>query len=153
MKIRTAATALGIFVVVFMIMGTDVSKAHRPVHNHALVLRLATTPNVERDILDLPNLSFDRGLTVAAQRHANDLCEEDTLRHSDDITTGLREGWSKVGENVGVTQGQNKVAQLREAFNNSPTHRAIIVDPAYTRIGFGTCNTGVRRYVVYRFSD
>ncbi len=138
-----------------LVATADSSEGHVRTTHRTFMLRLATTPNEERSDLGLPTLKFDRGMNTAAQHHADQMCATDRLYHSSDIMTGAPSDWAFVGENVGRVEKSrsNKVEALRVAFNNSPTHRALIVSPLYNRIGFGTCKSAIYRYVVYRFSD
>lgn len=158
MSTRRALTlivfALVVAAVFVVVAAQKVSTAHEQSTHRTFVLRLATTPNEERDLVGVHNLSFNRGLNTAAQHHAEVMCLQNFLHHAPDITEGAPEGWQIVGENVGRTNVDHsgKVGKLRRAFNSSASHRALIVDPRFTLIGFGTCRGGGFRYVVYRFA-
>jgi hypothetical protein len=77
-----------------------------------------------------------------------------TLVHTPDLTAGVTENWTKLGENIGVG---GSVAAIGNAFVNSPTHFQNIVEPRYTHIGIGVVwttdpGTGApTQYVTHRF--
>jgi hypothetical protein len=56
------------------------------------------------------------------------------ISHNPSLSSQVRGGWRKLGENVG--RG-GSVDVLHQAFVNSPGHYANLVDPAFTHIGVG----------------
>lgn len=95
--------------------------------------------NEERSRRGLRALSYDSSLTATARRHSDRMASEGRLYHN---TAELRsEEFARrngyplmVGENVG--QGPT-VRWLHDAFMNSPSHRANIVEGRYTNLGIG----------------
>ncbi len=87
------------------------------------------------------NVTLDRKADAWAQG-LRDVCK---LSHSK-LSDGAPKEWMKLGENVGYG---GTIAQVHEAYMNSPGHRANILDPSFTSIGaaavWGNCPDGTRR--------
>jgi len=106
--------------------------------------------NAARTNAGLAPLQVDDRLTRAARAWTAWMSDRSRLRHADDIVSGAPDDWTKAGENVG--RG-GSVPAVWEAFMNSPTHAANVLDPAFTRIGVGVFRTpdGVL-YTTHRFA-
>ncbi len=106
--------------------------------------------NATRVAAGLEPLRRDSGLVEAARGWARWMGERDDLRHADDIVTGAPADWTKAGENVG--RG-GTVRAVWDAFMDSPSHAANVLDPTFTRIGVGVVRTpdGVL-YTAHRFA-
>lgn len=96
----------------------------------------------------LGGLTVDPELTAQARQWARTMTDAGHIFHSGDLSGGIGANWQKLGENVGVG---GDVGSLFQAFVNSPTHYANLVDPSYTRIGVGVVNAGDRMYTAHRF--
>lgn len=127
----------------------DVAGAAADGHDPAAEASLVEVTNRFRAAHGLPPLAVDAALRSQARRWARHLATTSTLAHDPDLGTGVVRPWSLVGENVGRGPG---VADLHAAFVASPTHRANLLDPGYTRIGVGALRgSDGRLYVVVRF--
>lgn len=73
-------------------------------------------------------------LDEVAGRHAGLLAERGELFHNPDLASQVQD-WSIVAENVGVG---GDVASLHQAFLDSPSHRANVLDGRVTEVGVGT---------------
>lgn len=93
-------------------------------------------------------LSVDPELTAAARSWASVMAGEGRIFHASDLSAGVTTRWAKLGENVGVG---GDVASLFQAFVDSPSHLANLVDPAYSRVGVGVVVSGNRIYTAHRF--
>ena len=93
-------------------------------------------------------LSVDPELTAQARQWASTMTGAGRIYHAGDLSSGISADWQKLGENVGVG---GDVGSLFQAFVDSPSHYANLVDPAYTRIGVGVVNAGDRMYTAHRF--
>ncbi len=98
----------------------------------------------------LGELRIDPELTREAQIWASTMSDAGRIFHSDDLSRGIGADWQKLGENVGVG---GQVDVLFQAFVDSPTHYANLVDPTYTHVGVGVVNSpdGVRLFTAHRF--
>jgi uncharacterized protein YkwD len=98
----------------------------------------------------LGELRIDPELTREAQIWASTMTDAGRIFHSDDLSRGIGADWQKLGENVGVG---GQVDVLFQAFVDSPTHYANLVDPTYTHVGVGVVNSpdGVRLFTAHRF--
>lgn len=135
--------------VYLLVLFSPVSTAHDAAHRTG-TLRLASAPNEARSAAGLKVLSWHRELNQAAQHYADELCATETLVHSTRLLAEMPSGFSRTGENIGRNTGT--IGSLINAFEDSPSHYQAMVDPRYTHIGFGRCNAGDTRYVVYRFA-
>lgn len=106
--------------------------------------------NATRTAAGLEPLRRDPGLGEAARHWARWMGERHDLRHADDIVTGAPADWTKAGENVG--RG-GTVRAVWDAFMDSPSHAANVLDPAFTRIGVGVVRTpNGMLYTAHRFA-
>lgn len=104
---------------------------------------LSTLTNEDRMKNGVSTLVSDPLLVEAAQLKAADMAEKGYFAHVD---PSGRAPWfwldmvgyqyTYAGENLAVNFKDSK--DVQEAWMNSPTHRANIVKPQYTRIGIGT---------------
>ncbi|MFN7148796.1 MAG: CAP domain-containing protein [Microthrixaceae bacterium] len=93
-------------------------------------------------------LSVDGELTAQATQWATTMANAGRIFHASDLSVGITANWSKLGENVGVG---GDTSSLFQAFVNSPSHYANLVDPAYSRVGVGVVHAGGRMYTAHRF--
>jgi len=88
------------------------------------------------------NLTVDRRLIVAANRHAADMARRGYFAHED--SHGDRAGdrvedagyqWSRFGENI--ARGQDSVFEVVDGWMHSPEHRENIMDCRLQQVGVG----------------
>jgi hypothetical protein len=96
-----------------------------------------TLVNQARAQAGLGSLEAHPGLEAIAQAQADRMAARDAIYHnpnlkSDADAAGVN--WELIGENVGVGPS---VADVHQAFMNSPGHRENIVYPDYNAIGVG----------------
>ena len=93
-------------------------------------------------------LSVDGELTAQARSWAGTMAAQGRIFHAGDLSVGISSNWQKLGENVGVG---GTVGPLFQAFVDSPSHLANLVDPGYTRVGVGVVVSGDRIFTTHRF--
>ena len=136
--IRTAAAAAGVALLV------GLGAACTPEANHA-----ANLVNQTRAANGLPALQFNTMLYLKAQGWADHLARQGYLSHSRLADANWSTTWTKLGENVGVAYS---IEGVHNAFMNSPSHRANIVDRSYNKIGTGVhVSADGRVWVVQEF--
>ena len=107
--------------------------------------------NAIRSANGLSTLTLDGNMTAAARNWTIWMIENETLAHADDIVSGAPADWLKVGENVGRGGSLDAVWQ---AFLNSPSHAANVLDPVYDLVGIGVAwNEQGRLYTTHRFAS
>lgn len=82
----------------------------------------------------LPSYAVRADLSEVARRWAARMASNDRLEHNPNLSSDVR-NWRAVGENVG--QGATAAA-IHDAFMDSPSHRANILDRDFTEMGIGT---------------
>ena len=112
------------------------------------VIALVNQSRAENGLAQLkPDVALDIKADAWAQ-HLRDVC---ALSHSK-LSDGAPNQWLKLGENVGYG---GTIAQIHDAYLNSPGHRANIMDPAYNSIGaaavWGDCDGQHRVFTVQVF--
>ena len=104
--------------------------------------QLLARVNQERTSAGLSALSMNALLTQAAQGHTDDMLArafyahespEGVTPHERILATGYQ--GQKTAENI--AKGQFSVQQVMDEWMDSPGHRANILDPEFTEIGFG----------------
>lgn len=104
--------------------------------------------NVDRRAHGRSTLGTHAAAQAKAQNWANKLARERRLYHSN-LTDGFSGGWCALAENVGT--GAN-VAQIQQAYMNSPGHRANILNTRWNGIGVGYAkDSNGRAYTVQVF--
>ena len=109
--------------------------------------RLLALTNEVRAANGLSPLTVNGQVNGVAQRWATVLAERGVLSHNASLPSQVT-GWKDLGENVGVGGTADAV---HAGFLASPTHRANIVDPAFTQVGFGVVRPDARIFVVVVF--
>lgn len=107
------------------------SGAARAADDRAAPLLIST--NASRDAAGVPPLRRASDLDDVAAKHAAVMASLDRLFHNPALTEQVS-SWQIVGENVGVGPD---LPSLHRAFLASPTHRANVLRPAFTEVGFG----------------
>lgn len=87
--------------------------------------------NAERANAGLPPLSVDSRLESYAKQHTAYMIKNQTLEHSTNLSSML-EYYEVVGENVGRGPSWSSI---HDAFMDSSSHRANILDPRFTHVG------------------
>ncbi|HUR22586.1 MAG TPA: CAP domain-containing protein [Acidimicrobiales bacterium] len=109
--------------------------------------RLLSLTNQVRSSRSLGSLTVDAELSAVAQRWAATLAAQGVLSHNAALPSQVT-GWKSLGENVGVG---GTVDAIHNGFLASPTHLENLVDPAFTRVGFGIVRPDARIFVVEVF--
>lgn len=109
--------------------------------------RLLSLTNQLRSSRGLGSLAVDAELNAVAQRWATALAAQGTLSHNSSLPSQVT-GWKSLGENVGVG---GTVDAIHSGFVASPTHIENLVDPVFTRVGFGIVRPDARIFVVEVF--
>jgi len=122
----------------------DAAKLPRPGYS----LRLLNIYRV--GVCELPVLKWDFILSVGARRWSKHMRRTDNLHHAS-FPTMLKyadSDWQIIGENVGVFPTHRA---MWRAFMASPTHRANVCNPNFTKVGIGVVKRDGRKWATYRF--
>ncbi|MCA1991262.1 MAG: CAP domain-containing protein [Coleofasciculus sp. S288] len=118
---------------------------------NAKVLQLI---NGERRKVGAPPLRVNSQLTQAAQRHANDMAENDFLSHTGSDGSTMRSrieatgySWGRMGENVAA--GQATPEAVMRSWMSSPPHRGNILNRDFTEVGIGYATEPSSQYTHY----
>lgn len=103
--------------------------------------------NSARASRGLPALASSGELASVAASWSRQMASTGTLAHNPGLTTQVS-GYRYVGENVGYGPDE---ATIHQAFMNSATHRANILDRDYTQIGVAVVASGGRLWVTEVF--
>lgn len=104
---------------------------------------ILTLVNQERASRSLAPLILCQRLTIAAQRHTDDMIARQFFSHTNPsgqdpfermLAIGYNYSWA--GENIAV--GQPTAADVMDAWMNSTGHRGNILSPNYTHMGVGS---------------
>lgn len=119
--------------------------------NETVAEELLRLVNVERRRVNASPLLLSPQLTVAAQRHSQDMATSRRMSHTGSDGSTMRSRiddtqyrWSTIGENVAM--GQPNAAAVMAAWMNSPGHRQNILNPAFTELGIGYATAAGRPY-------
>lgn len=95
--------------------------------------------NETRTGSELPALARDDDLDAVARAWSEQLVRSGELAHNPSYAAEMPAGWTESGENVGHAGADRAVdavaAELHAAWLASPTHRANLLDPAWTTVG------------------
>jgi hypothetical protein len=104
--------------------------------------------NALRASRGLGALTVDPQLTSLARSWAQTMAGQGRIFHASSLSAGVTANWSKLGENVG-TGGE--IGSLFQAFVDSPSHYANLVDPKFTHVGVGVVVSGNVMFTTHRF--
>ena len=108
-----------------------------------------STLNQERASRGIPPLHMSADLVRVAHAWALEMARTGVLRHNPRLRSQVPNWW-EVGENVG--DGPD-MADLAQAFWNSPEHRANILDRHYTDVGISVVRADGRIWMTVVFRD
>lgn len=98
--------------------------------------------NEERKQKGVANLSYDENIAKLAQFRADDMCDQDYLSHTDTDGKEVNDYRALFGVQSRVAENIAESADLQAAHDNfmlSLSHRQSILNPEYSRVGFGFC--------------
>jgi len=112
--------------------------------------RLFKATNESRGRFDVPKLRLNRELSVIARRHSMAMARSGDLFHTGEVDVYLHGiAWHTWGENVGYTP--RDVVSLQQAFMDSPSHRANILNRAFRQVAIGSVRVGGTLWVTVFF--
>jgi uncharacterized protein YkwD len=120
------------------------------------VYELWQLTNAERTKAGLAPLVLDAKLNQSASAKCSDMVAtgwghvDPQGRHGYHFIQEVFPDATKYGENL--AEQYNVDSDIMTAWMNSPPHKAAILDPAYTDIGFGVCNAKGIEYTVQHFA-
>jgi uncharacterized protein YkwD len=90
-------------------------------------------------------VNFSTRLRRLARHHTLDMLRRDSFSHDGDGTTfaqriHARVHYRKVGENLALMPRGTGARAIVRAWMHSPPHRAVLLDPAYHRVGVARAN-------------
>jgi uncharacterized protein YkwD len=90
-------------------------------------------------------VTFSARLRRLARHHTLDMLRHDSFSHDGDGTTfaqriRARVHYRKVGENLALMPRGTGARAIVRAWMHSPPHRAVLLDPAYHRVGVAGAN-------------
>lgn len=116
--------------------------------------QLLRLTNLERQKRGLAPLKLSAQLSRAAQLHGTDMAKNNYFSHTGRNGSNLGDRakasgykYSRVGENIAA--GRSTAEGTMKQWMNSAGHRANILNPKFTEIGFGYANTPNSRYQHY----
>jgi uncharacterized protein YkwD len=110
--------------------------------------QLVSLVNQYRAANGLAGLSEAGDATAKAQQHAEDMAAQGRLFHSSSLSSGIQNGWTALGENVGVG---GSVDQIQSMFEASSPHRANLLSGSYNQLGVGVARGGDGQLYVTEF--
>jgi hypothetical protein len=84
-------------------------------------------------------LATDGTLVTIARRHSQRMANSGSIYHNSNLAKEVPPGWKSLGENVGMGPTCDDIHQ---AFMNSASHRANILDPDFNFVGVGVVVAG-----------
>jgi hypothetical protein len=90
--------------------------------------------NSERADVGRPKLVLKSDLVAVARNHSEEMADDETIYHNDNLANEVHGNWWALGENVGMGPS---CSSIHNAFMASPGHKANILDTDYNQIGIG----------------
>ncbi len=106
--------------------------------------------NQLRSSQGLGQLAVDGELTGIARDWAGTMASQGSIFHRSNLASGVTSEWTKLGENVGMGPS-DAVSEIFDAFVESPSHYANLVDPSFSRIGIGVYVQDGTLYTAHEF--
>ncbi|NEP02731.1 MAG: CAP domain-containing protein [Symploca sp. SIO2E9] len=118
------------------------------------IVELLQLTNAEREKVGSPPLKLNAKLFRAAQRHAEDMAENNFFSHTgfngSSMSDRLEEvgySWKRIAENISA--GQSSPEDTMERWMNSSGHRGNILNPQLKEIGIGYATNSRSQYRHY----
>lgn len=147
MRLRLVALAW-ISVVLTLLATSSVPASADTVADERQFVQLINELRVDRG---LAPLLVDSQLKLGSRGWSQGMASRNVLEHATDLSAGISSNWTLLGENVGVTNGNN-VQRLFDEFVASPEHLRNLVDPQFTYVGVGVVyDAGGRLWTTHRF--
>lgn len=90
--------------------------------------------NGARERAGLSPYETNADLAGIARTHSQKMAESGTIYHSTNLASVAPRGWKSLGENVGMGPTCDAI---HNAFMNSPSHRANVLEPKFAFVGVG----------------
>jgi uncharacterized protein YkwD len=103
--------------------------------------------NSFRNANGLPSLSWEEGAYAKARAWAQHMADQGKLSHSV-LSQGIPPGWRLIGENVAMAPS---LESAMTALQNSPPHRANLLNPKFNRVAIGVVQKGGYYWVTEDF--
>ncbi|MGH9197610.1 MAG: CAP domain-containing protein, partial [Acidimicrobiia bacterium] len=95
--------------------------------------------NGARSAAGKPALVTNNDLVAVARRHSQRMANSGSIYHNSNLAGEAPSGWRSLGENVGVGPSCDAI---HNAFMNSASHKANILDSDFNQVGVGVVITG-----------
>ncbi|MCU1379936.1 MAG: SCP-like extracellular [Acidimicrobiales bacterium] len=95
----------------------------------------------------LPALTWEEGAYAKVHRWSEKMAADGRLSHSV-LTQGVPAGWHVLGENVAMNPSLDGAMT---ALEQSPAHRANLLNPRFTKVAVGVVKAGTRYWVTEVF--
>lgn len=103
--------------------------------------------NAFRSANGVEQLHWEEGAYAKARAWSQKMADDGRLSHSQ-LSDGVPDGWRRLGENVAYN---STLEGAMEALQNSPNHRANLLNPAFTRVAVGVIHQDGRYWVTQVF--
>jgi cell division septation protein DedD len=105
--------------------------------------------NAERTSRGIKKLALYSDLTANARNHSQDMADDGTIYHNNNLGKEIGGNWWALGENVGMGPD---CSSIQEAFMASTGHKANILDKDYNQVGVGVVIKDDTVYVTVVFA-
>ncbi len=105
--------------------------------------------NAERASRGIKKLALYSDLTSNARHHSQEMANDGTIYHNNNLGNEIGGNWWALGENVGMGPDCNSI---QDAFMASPGHKANILDKDYNQVGVGVVIKDGTVYVTVVFA-
>ena len=131
-----------------------------PVNLSGLAQQLFAAQNDARSLNGVAPLTVDAAVTAVAQARAQDMATRGYFSHTSPtgetaftLLAAAGIGYKLAGENIGENNypDDQSVTVAMTGFLSSSTHRANLLNPAFTRVGIGVVVAGDLKYFVIVF--
>ncbi len=147
-KIHPAALALAVVTILFILILPVHATAQDGISLSADEQYMLKLLNKERSINRLPSLEIDPKLELMARQYSQEMITYSFFSHTSPVSgellnritkASIPDGWTLAGENLA---GAPTVEAAFQGLMESPSHKANILEPKYTRVGIGVIDGG-----------
>ena len=131
------AVAVGTVTLLATLLATSVAAQSAPSPTIAAIeQRMAELANQSRAAMGAGPVAVDVNFAAASQDWSCQMARTNTFAHDPNFAAG-----GALAEIIAARSGADgdAGAQLHQQFLDSPAHREILLNPAYTRVGIGVC--------------
>jgi putative cell wall-binding protein len=151
---RAGSLAVALVLVMSLLAAARVPSALASASDVTIEMQLTGHVNAERAARGLPALRLDVRLVGPARSWSAEMARQGRISHHPNVPGTVPPEANRYAENVAMTSNtEDPAGALHRLFMGSDSHRAVVLDPRLTDLGFGIAHADGRTYATQRYTS